>query len=275
MGAAFIGFDKLTFKSDFIFCHTLEAHPELCRELAELATGREIDRIVEVEQQKSIKESIDGKGVRFDVVFRDDLSRIYDIEMQTSSAGDLPRRARYYQSMADLETLRKGEEYSSLKDTYVIFICTFDPFGKGRAKYIAKTYIKGHSSIPYDDGVEKIFLNTEYRTMNVSGGLRHLLDYIRTGTTSNVFTQELEKAVSDLKRDSERRDEYMTLCEQFNSYKEEGLKEGRKEGRKEGALETLKNLVLDKVLTPSEAAERAGMTPDDFAIKAGLADTQN
>ena len=266
MGAAYISYDKLTFQSDFIFCHTLEAHADLCKELAELTTGRKIDRIVEVEQQKSIKESVDGKGVRFDVVFKDDMSTIYDVEMQTSSGDDLPRRARYYQSMADLETLRKGEKYSSLKDTYIIFICTFDPFDKGCARYVAKTHIKGHGGTPYDDGVEKIFLNTEYKTMNVSKKLKQFLDYIRTGMISNNFTREIEKVVNNLKNDSVRRDEYMTLCEKFDNYREEG----RQEGRIEGIIETLKKLVIDGTITIADAAKQAGMTVDDFKLKAGL-----
>ena len=246
MGAAFISFDKLTFKNDFIFCHTLEANADLCKELAELATERKIDRIVEVEQQKSIKESIDGKGVRFDVVFRDDMSTVYDVEMQTSSGDDLPRRARYYQSMSDLETLRKGKEYRSLKNTYIIFICTFDPFNKGRARYVAKTYIKGHGGAAYDDGTEKIFLNTQYRNMNVSKGLKSFLDYLDTGSVSNDFTRQIEEAVINLKRESGRRDEYMTLCEQYDMYREEGYNDGRtegvKEGRKEAEIEDIKKM---------------------------------
>lgn len=46
--------------------------------------------------------------------------------------------------------------------------------------------------------------------------------------------------------------------------REEGRKEGRKEGHKEGVLITLWSMVIDKILTISEAAQRAGMTPDEF-----------
>ena len=50
--------------------------------------------------------------------------------------------------------------------------------------------------------------------------------------------------------------------------REEGLKEGRKEGikegRKEGILEILFTMVKDKILTISDAAQRAGMTADEF-----------
>ena len=44
----------------------------------------------------------------------------------------------------------------------------------------------------------------------------------------------------------------------------EGRKEGIKEGRKEGILEILFTLVKDKILTISDAAQRAGMTADEF-----------
>ena len=45
---------------------------------------------------------------------------------------------------------------------------------------------------------------------------------------------------------------------------EEGRKEGIKEGRKEGILEILFTMVKDKILTISDAAQRAGMTADEF-----------
>ena len=51
--------------------------------------------------------------------------------------------------------------------------------------------------------------------------------------------------------------------------RKEGRREGRKEGRREGILEILFSMVKDKILTTSEAAQRAGMTVDEFekAIK--------
>lgn len=37
----------------------------------------------------------------------------------------------YCQGMIDLNILEKGEDYRNLKKSYVIFICTFDQYGKG------------------------------------------------------------------------------------------------------------------------------------------------
>lgn len=91
-------FEDLDFTDDFMFCRVLEYHPEICRELAELITGRKVTKIVSVEKQKPIKPTSDGKGVRFDVYFSDEGSRVYDFEMQNQVKKNLPRRTRYYQS---------------------------------------------------------------------------------------------------------------------------------------------------------------------------------
>ena len=47
----------------------------------------------------------------------------------------LTRRARYYRSQMDMDLLLTGHAYEELPDTYVIFICDFDPFGAGYFRY--------------------------------------------------------------------------------------------------------------------------------------------
>lgn len=43
-------------------------------------------------------------------------------------SAELPLRVRYYQGMIDQEILSSGTDYIFLKETYIIFICTYDPF---------------------------------------------------------------------------------------------------------------------------------------------------
>ena len=78
----------------------------------------------------------DSKGVRYDV-YIDNGQEAYDVEMENkeSLSDDLPKRSRFYQGIIDLKDLEKGHDYTELKDSYVIFICTFDPFNKGEAYY--------------------------------------------------------------------------------------------------------------------------------------------
>ena len=60
---------------------------------------------------------------------------VYNIEMQNGHHKNLPKRTRYYQGMIDLNLLDKGMDYTQLKQSFVIFVCTFDPFHIGRHVY--------------------------------------------------------------------------------------------------------------------------------------------
>ena len=53
-----------------------------------------------------------------------------------------------------------------------------------------------------------------------------------------------------------------------------GWSEGHNEGRSEGILETLAGLVNDGVLTLSQAAARAGISPAEFTVKTGATSQQ-
>ena len=79
--------------------------------------------------------SYDSKSVRLDVYVEDEKNTVYNIEMQATSDKFLPLRIRYYHDMIDLNIIDKGELYSELKRSFVIFICTYDPFGKDRYIY--------------------------------------------------------------------------------------------------------------------------------------------
>ena len=78
--------------------------------------------------------AIDKRGVRLDA-YLDDGKTIYNIEMQTAEYGALPQRARLYQAHIDINQLERGQNFDELRPSYVIFICTFDPFGKSRYQY--------------------------------------------------------------------------------------------------------------------------------------------
>lgn len=86
---------------------------------------------MEVSKEKSMVYHPEYKGVRLDVYAKDENNTRYNIEMQVAKKPALGRRTRYYQSQMDMELLLSGQEYKELPNSYVIFICDFDPFGKG------------------------------------------------------------------------------------------------------------------------------------------------
>ena len=61
-----------------------------------------------------------GRGVRMDICFEDDEKALYNLEMQNSNEGDLPRRSRYYQSLMDLAMSERGMEYDQLGEAFVV-----------------------------------------------------------------------------------------------------------------------------------------------------------
>ena len=95
-------YEDLTFTDDFMFCKIMESHPDLCRELLELILERKVGKLVEVNRQKPIEITADGKGVRFDVYAEDDQKVIYEVEMQNAMKDSLSKRVRYSQGMIDL-----------------------------------------------------------------------------------------------------------------------------------------------------------------------------
>ena len=98
-------YKELSFTDDFLFCNIMQNNPDICKELVELLLDRKVGKVAYSETQKSIDLALDQKGVRLDVYFEDDLSTAYNIEMQTSNTGNLPKRSRYYQGTVDLKGL--------------------------------------------------------------------------------------------------------------------------------------------------------------------------
>ena len=151
-------YEELDFTDDFMFCKVLTNNPELCHELLELVIGKKVGKFTRLDKQKPIEITADGKGIRFDVYSEDEQDIVYDCEMQTSGNDNLPKRTRYYQGMIDLNLIERGADYSELKKSYIIFICTFDVFGQGLHKYTFRNYCEEFPPLELDDESTKIFL---------------------------------------------------------------------------------------------------------------------
>ena len=131
--------------------------------------------------------------------------------MQVSGTKELPRRSRYYQSMIDLQLIDKGQLYDELKRSYVIFICPFDFYGKGRHMYTFENICREDGSISMGDEAVKIFLNAKGTLDDVSDELKAFLDYVAGKKPKDAYVERLEEAVKEAKKNREWRHEYMTL----------------------------------------------------------------
>ena len=135
-----------------------------------------------------------------------------------------------------MDIIAKGTDYKELPDTYVIFICDFDPFGFGKYKYTFDM-ICTETGEMLDDGARTIFLSTKGTNgSEVSEGLRKFLGYVAADIAASTedfdddYVRSLQKSVSRIKSDREMGERYMLLKELLSDERAEGINEGRTEG---------------------------------------------
>ena len=233
-------FEELELRDDFIFGKVMR-NKAICKKTLEILLGIQIEDIEYPETQKAINITYQGKSVRLDVYVEDDKSSIYNAEMQQKGDEEnirqLPKRSRYYQGMIDLNLIEKGLPYTALSTSYVIFICTFDPFGKGNYQYTFRALCQEDTAFALEDGSTRIFFNTKGNLEEAPEELRKLLQYIETTQPESTFTQQLDREVKRAKQNEKWRREYMKELLHDFDMKEEGRREGKEEGREEGKQE--------------------------------------
>lgn len=242
-------YKELSFTDDFLFCNIMQNNPDICKELVELLLDRKVGKVAYSETQKSIDLALEQKGVRLDVYFEDDLSTAYNIEMQTSNTGNLPKRSRYYQGTVDLNMISSGAGYDELKTSYIIFINTFDLFGKGFPKYTFENICQE----------SKVFINAKSTIPGMSPELQGFLRYLRGENPDTPLTDRIQNEVVKSRNNVRWERVYMLLEEKYKAY----FAEGREEGRIDTILEMFESgylpvkVALKETGLDSEAALQA------------------
>ena len=211
---------------------------ENAKGVVERALGIRVDH-VEVSYEKSIVYNPEYKGIRLDVYLKDDKNRHFNVEMQVANT-EIFKRSRYYHSQIDMELLSTGIDYEQLPESYVIFICDFDPIGLGKYKYTRRQVIEENLTYNYDDGSYTVFLSTVgTNESEVSQDLVKFLKYVGAELEesnedySDEFVKRLQKSVEKIKFDREMGRRYMLfeelMKEEYNAGKAEGLELGKAE----------------------------------------------
>ncbi len=190
---------------------------------------------------------ISSKSIRLDVYVENQEGTVLDIEMQVTGDNStvysdkdeatvikgLPLRTRYYQSLISMDMLKQGMKYRELRKSYVIFICTFDPFGKGLPMYHFTYRCKEDNTLEMGDLTENIYLNARAADKAEDTALADFLCYVNSGKAGSEFTQAMDLKI----------------------IQEDAEKKGRLAGNKEGRIDTAKALKKQGKLSDSEIAE--------------------
>ena len=259
--------DFKPFTNDFIFALVMR-DPDICKGIAELIIpDEEIGKVkiaasensspdeknekdeLEIALQAYLDFGKDMRGVRFDAYVKT-ADKWIDIEMQTTNKHDIEKRSRYYQVLMDTDCLEKGGRFKDLKNTYVVFICTFDYLGLGEPMYVVESYIS-KNDLHFNDGKSKILLNTKCSPDKVPEKLRSFYEYINDPT--KVGSELIEGSDERVQKYNtpEWRERLVTLEYMIAEAKEEGIEQGRTEGLAEGeaskALEMAKAMKSENI----------------------------
>ena len=218
-------FESLTITDNYMFQAVMQ-DPNHVKPLLEMILGKKIRKIVIVATEKPIETGYLSRGIRMDVYIEDDANTVYDVEMQASRKRHLGKRFRYYQGTIDVSIVSKGDDFNKLKTAYIIFITTYDPFGKGWYVYPFETSCSWDHDIKMNSASNWYVLNTKGTTdaegHEVSAEIKEMLSYMDGNEPTSDYTRMLDEAVSEIKQNEERRREYMSIYANAADMKEIG-----------------------------------------------------
>ena len=231
-------YDELTFADDYLFCQIMQDE-NICKGVIKTLLGIEVEKIEYLNKQQEFSPSLGSRGIRMDVYVKNS-EQIFDLEIQTCHFTDLPKRARYYQGLIDIDILEKNHDYKQLKESFIVFICTKDPFGFGLPCYTVEQICKEdkNANDAINDRTHKIYYNAEGWAKSENKEVKAFLKFLTTQAADTDLTKAIETAVYTSKGRELWRKEFMTVFEQIDDATAEGIAIG--EERK--AYETAENL---------------------------------
>ncbi len=256
---------KLRLIDDTFFNICFDNYTEGMQLLLRIFLGRG-DLIVKHVVTQQSADNLYGRGVRFDVLAEDSEGKLYDCEVQRANEGAIPRRARYNSSMMDARELAKGEDFSKLPETWVIFITENDIYGEGFPLYHVERIVQ-ELQRPFDDGAHILYVNGAKRDDTPLGRL--MQDFFCENPQKMNY-KELAQRADYFKAEAEGVHTMCELMEKFGERKlEEGRAEGRAEGRVESARRTAAALIALGKLTLSQIADATQLSREEVERLAG------
>ncbi|MDO5133668.1 MAG: Rpn family recombination-promoting nuclease/putative transposase [Eubacteriales bacterium] len=247
--------EKAGIGNAFIFANVMRTNPDLLLELLQYALPEmEITGFATPPgEEVSIKTSPDSHGIRLDITVRDINDRVFDVEMQIENEKNIPKRIRYYSSTLDQTCLKPGEDYNDIRDAVVLFITSFDPFGRGQYRYTFRNICVEEKDLVLGDGSTKTVLNADGSVGSIPQALVGFLDLVKglEPVQEGSYASRVQEKVRSAKLSSKLRREFMnwemTLLVERNKGKAEGRIEGKAEGIPVGATLNLIELVQKKI----------------------------
>ena len=176
----------------------------------------------------------------------------------------------------DINQFDRGHHFDELKQSFVIFICKYDPFGKGLYRYAFENICRDADDYALNDEAYKLFFNTTETRGDISENLRSLLEYMNDTKAYPVeetdcdLVKKIEQAVGMAKKDNEWRRAFMTYQIHQRAAELRGEERGEKCGEHRAKMESAKRMLL-RNLPVESVVEFSGLSIDEVkAIKSTI-----
>ncbi len=215
-------FEELTFTDDWMFQKVMQ-NPKICAELVERLLHINVDH---VEYPANLKPA-------------------------------LGKRTRYYQSMIDIDSLMKGEEYDKLKESYILFICKNDPFKDdeenqfGLPCYTFRNICAENDAVNLDDKAIKVIYNASAYVKEEDPLIRDFLHFIYTDEPGDDLSSRLSELIKQYKENETNRSDYLAVNLHDYDIRYEALQEGAQQKAVEAAKSFYTNGASIKLIAQS------------------------
>ena len=186
-------------------------------------------KLMEQRLQKRLP-NLHGRALVLDCLCTDEKGLLYNIEVQNSSAGAIPKRARYHAALMDTHTLKKGEKFSKLPESYVIFITDKDVLGEGEQLYRIERVIRKSGNL-FKDGSHILYFNTARQDDNALGKLAK--DF-KEANPKEIQSEVLSHRVASLKEGNLDREGEKKMNVLLEKYRKKAVEEGMEKGFEQG-----------------------------------------
>ena len=241
--------NRATIANNFIFYKVMRNNPDVCKELLEILLEIEIEKI-EIRGEETVEIDFGSKGIRLDVYAKNS-SQLFNLEMQASDTKELPERARYYQGSMDVDSLKSGQVYKDLKDSYVIFICIPDIFEKGLASYSFENLCLEDTSIHLNDRAYKYFFIASNCDKILNEKQKAFLKVVLGQKASDNFSRKIEELTEEAKHNTQWRRQYMEWERQRTYDFENGKEAGIAAKTQDAAIGLFENGVSVEIIAKS------------------------
>lgn len=238
-----------------IFMRNVFKQKECTEYVLQIIMGKRDLKVIDQVIQMDFK-NLQGRSAIMDCVALDNKGKKYDIEIQQAGENADPKRARYYSGLMDMNTIDPGEDFTSLPESYVIFITRDDTLEYDKPIYHIDRIIREVEE-DFKDESHIIYVNSSRRDNTELG---RLMRDLHCKDSKDIQSSVLAQRVFELK---ETQKGVETMCREMDQIYAAGAEFGETKGLAKGVtvgeLKKAKEIALKMYIQKRPVEEIASL----------------